>query len=486
MKKQVLKVLAVTCLLGISTIWYACQKESNNIGKVEVSFNVLANSTNLKSTSGLKSIQAYDLNDADKVIITVQKDDGSPTDYTQHELDIYKMGDAFITQKIVLPFGDYKVTELYIIDALDSIIFAGPLEGSLMAQNVTDPLPVFFDVTEKQSKAVDVEVISTEKLKPEDFGLIRFPIVKIETFQFLINVSEIGTDQFLMADIAVVSGMYSYTQELDSVVDNIVTVKDGYADYILTIESEGYQTFVDTLTNIELKQYSSTPLVVELEKTLFPTQGLVAYYRFDGNLEDELGNYNATMGPSGSFTSGRMNEGLHGDMTCSYQIGARADNFPNLESFTISVWLKPSCPPGSWQGTYVVSKWELHGTGPGFFIWTYPQPASSSDYVFGVTISDAISTEIHVYSQQTYPCGNWYHLVGTFEDGNQLKFYINGVEIGSVIDSEGSIASSQPLTFHGALLSSCDWGMSEISLDEVRIYNRAISMAEVQALYNEY
>ncbi|NOU19494.1 MAG: DUF4458 domain-containing protein [Bacteroidales bacterium] len=485
MKKQTLTITALTCLIVVSTIWYSCQKEPDNLEKVEVSFNVSSNGNDLIKSLGLKSSQTFSLNDAEKVIITVQKENGSPTDYTLYELDLFKMVDASITKKITLPVGNYKVTEFYVIDALDSIIYASPLEGSLMAQNVSDPLPVLFEVAEKKSKSVNIEVISTKKLKPEDFGLIRFPLVEVETFQFLINASEFGTDQLLQANMNITSGIYSYTQELDSIVDNIATVKDGYTDYILTIESEGYQTFIDTLTNSELKKYDSIPLIVELEKTLFPTQGLIAHYLFDGNLDDELGNYNATMGPSGSFTSGKTNYGLHGNMACSNQVGARADSFPNLETFTISVWIKPSCPPGTWSPTYIIAKWGLHRYGPGFYMWSQPDPGNSSNYIFGFSISDAFSPQKYVYTQQTYPCDSWYHLVGTLNDGNQLKFYINGIEIGSVMDSVGLIANSQPLTFHGALQTSCDWGMSEISLDEVRIYDRVLNLQEIQALYNE-
>lgn len=177
------------------------------------------------------------------------------------------MGNGFITKKIALPLGSYQISEFYILAGLESIIYASPLEGSLLAQNVTHPLPILFDVTEKKSKAVDVEVLSTENLNPADFGLVRFPLIGVETFQFLINVSELGTDQLLIADLTVTSGSYAYAQELEAIVDNIVTVKDGYEEYIISVDKEGYEGFTVTLTNSELKQYGSVPLVVELEQT---------------------------------------------------------------------------------------------------------------------------------------------------------------------------------------------------------------------------
>ena len=263
MKKLIFNTIVAACLISMTFIWQACQKEPYDIESevVELSFNVVG-----KSSSGLKSAPATDLQNAEKVILTVQKEDGSPTDYTQYELDIHKLGNAYITKKIMLPFGDYKLTEFYIIDCQGSIIFASPLEGSLLAQHVADPLPIMFNISEKKSKAVEVEVISTESLNPKDFGLVRFPVTEVETFQFIISVSELGTDKLLSACLTITSGSYSYSQGLDTIADNIITIKDGFEEYVLNVESYGYYNCVATITNIELKAYDSTPLIVELIK----------------------------------------------------------------------------------------------------------------------------------------------------------------------------------------------------------------------------
>ena len=262
MKKQTIRVLALVCLIGITTFWQSCQEDPIDVPNdpVEVSFNIIAS-----NTATLKNTPLADLENAQKVILTIQKCDGTPTDFIQHELDIYKLGDADITGKIALLFGSYKITEFYVLDDLDNIVYTSPLEGSLMAQNVTDPLPVLFNVSQKKSKAVEVEVVSTANLQAEDFGLVRFPITEVETFQFLISVSEQGMEKLLKAGLTVSSNGYSYTQELDSIVDNKLTIKDGYEEYALTITAIGYGTYKGTFTNAELKQYTIIPLIIELE-----------------------------------------------------------------------------------------------------------------------------------------------------------------------------------------------------------------------------
>lgn len=361
MKKHTLKVLTAICLIGISMIWYACEKEDGDIGTVEVSFNLHPMTTDLNS-SGRISAPAYDLNDADKVIITVKDNDGNPTEYTQYELKVHKMGDRFITKKIVLPLDSYKISEFYILDGLESIIYASPLFSSLLAQNVTNPLPLLFDVTEKQSKAVDVEVISTENLNPGDFGLIRFPLIRVETFQFLINVSELGTDQLLIAELTVTSGDYTYSQELEAIVDNIVTVKDGYTDYVISVDKEGYESFTVTLTNSELQEYSSVPLIVELEKITIPIEGLIAYYPLNGNANDKSGiGNNGTVTNANWFLGGKI-----GSCIQSSPKGATYIEIPSspeinavTDKLTVSAWTYlygSSYQNGQGNFSYIIAK----------------------------------------------------------------------------------------------------------------------------------
>lgn len=280
MKKRLLKLFAV-CLIIMSIIYLSCQKETETSGQNEVQFVI-----NPKIISQLKSTKTNELTDAKKVIITIETSEGLSTDYSQYELILHKIGSDFITKKIALTFGNYQVTEFYVLDALDSIIYASPIEGSLMAQNIEDPLPINFTVDAKESIAISVEVISTANLKPQDFGLVQFPLIEVETFQFLVSVSELGTSNLLISDLTITSGTYQYLQTLDSIVDNIITLKDGYTEYILKAEVTGFKQFVDTFLIDELKNYDNLPLIIELENLA----GLKAHYPFNSNAFDVSGN----------------------------------------------------------------------------------------------------------------------------------------------------------------------------------------------------
>lgn len=301
MKKQIFKMVAVTAVIVCSLVWHSCQKDLDFGEKSEVSFNVLTKSAVLKSNSALKDLQVNTLSDADKIVITIQHFDGTPTDYTQYEMNIFLLGNDFITSKIALLTGDYKLTEFYVLNESGSVIFAAPLEGSVLAQNVDDPLPIEFSVNKNTIHKVNVDVISTENLEPEDFGLIHFQITEVETFQFLINVSEIGKDQLLTANLTITSGAYTYSQKLEAITNNIVTVRDEFTDYTLTIGTTMYQNYVATFTNAELKAYEKIPLIIELKPEKPEKLEIFSQFSTTGGTRSYLTGQSFTIGSNGGY-----------------------------------------------------------------------------------------------------------------------------------------------------------------------------------------
>ncbi len=78
------------------------------------------------------------------------------------------------------------------------------------------------------------------------------------------------------------------------------------------------------------------------------------------------------------------------------------------------------------------------------------------------------------------PLNAWTHLATTY-DGNVLALYVNGVQAATLL-ATGSIATStDPLKIGGNAI----WGEWFSGLiDEVRVYNRALTATEIQADMN--
>ncbi|MDH7564592.1 MAG: PKD domain-containing protein [Candidatus Bathyarchaeota archaeon] len=91
-----------------------------------------------------------------------------------------------------------------------------------------------------------------------------------------------------------------------------------------------------------------------------------------------------------------------------------------------------------------------------------------------VGLSDSIQslTNLHLNS--------WYHIVGVFKGGDYLKLYINGAEDNSKSTTIANIASGTQNVWIGRYGPYYFDG----TIDEVRIYNKTLTSAEVLAHYN--
>jgi hypothetical protein len=83
----------------------------------------------------------------------------------------------------------------------------------------------------------------------------------------------------------------------------------------------------------------------------------------------------------------------------------------------------------------------------------------------------------------------WHYYVGTY-DGAKVRFYVDGVQIGNGNDQTGNIVNRVDFVCLGVAaggVGSCASSQmvpAQMSADDVRIYNRALSATEVLQLYN--
>ena len=75
--------------------------------------------------------------------------------------------------------------------------------------------------------------------------------------------------------------------------------------------------------------------------------------------------------------------------------------------------------------------------------------------------------------------GSWYHLVGTY-DGSYLRLYCNGVLL-----AERFFQNWTP-AFWTASISDASYSVMDGSVDEVRVYNRALTATEITTVYTSY
>jgi hypothetical protein len=202
--------------------------------------------------------------------------------------------------------------------------------------------------------------------------------------------------------------------------------------------------------------------------------GLVAYYPFNGNANDESGNNN-----HGSLNGPLLCPDRFGNANSAYLFDGindfiRIEESPSLQVSTglsVCAWVK--CLHISDHGR-IVSKW---GGGSEYFCSYDISFLASSDVLFEVLDLPGNSPTGIGYGPVT--TNEWYFLVGTF-DGENIYLYINGELKGT--------ASFPKVLYQGLpVFIGCEngtWLFFNGIIDDVRIYNRALSETEILALYN--
>jgi concanavalin A-like lectin/glucanase superfamily protein len=205
--------------------------------------------------------------------------------------------------------------------------------------------------------------------------------------------------------------------------------------------------------------------------------GLVAAYSFDEgagtDVTDSSGNSNVGVVANATWsTQGRFGKALE------FTDGAwvTVNDSPSLDlstGMTLEAWVYPTAEvTGS---TDVIMKQQS---------WSIDPKQGVSYYLAAGSRSGPPAGEVTVRNQQLVqgkskvPASHWSHLATTF-DGSHQRLYVNGALVASRQVQSGKItAGSGPLRIGGdALRGKYFQGM----IDEVRIYNRALSVAEIQS-----
>ncbi len=225
---------------------------------------------------------------------------------------------------------------------------------------------------------------------------------------------------------------------------------------------------------------------IAMEQSL-PTEGLVAYYPFNGNANDESGNENDGENHDATPTTDRFgneNRAYSFDGVNDYILVPDTDYLDITTEGTIMGWVNiPSTFTPPWQGVGLVNKM-YHSTG----MLSYDLMIGHST-PFAGGIGDGVNS-FYVYSIYTTPdylYNDTWHLLSFAWNNYELKLYINeNLENYDTYTSNGAQISTWDLNIgRRAYSSSTNWKYFKGYIDDIRIYNRALTEAEIQALYYE-
>ncbi len=217
---------------------------------------------------------------------------------------------------------------------------------------------------------------------------------------------------------------------------------------------------------------------------LYNSNGLVGYWKFDEGsavvAKDSSGNGNDGA-VTASVVDGRLGRGVGLDgSSSSYVDLGNGNSLGATSSLTISSWVSHNClTSGDTSRGVVVYKGNFTAQNGNYLLRIH----DNNRYLFGVNNG----TWRVLTSSATVPPNTWHFLVGTW-DGQVVRVYLDGVMDANTLAYSSAIV---PNSIDARIGASAD-GSTNIQptsyyrgiIDDVRIYNRALSAAEISALYN--
>lgn len=188
---------------------------------------------------------------------------------------------------------------------------------------------------------------------------------------------------------------------------------------------------------------------------------------------DRSGNgNNGTLYNSPTWVDGKFGKALSFDGSNDYVETPIVSN--TLTDFTMEAWVKASIVPGD-RRIVMGSGWSYHDWYIGINLGS-STGAPARKWLFWVAGNSQIA---YLAAPDEIVAGEWYYLVATYQ-GTTGKFYINGNYIGSFTFTRTT--DTNPFRIGRSNSGEYFNGL----VDEVRVYNRALTSEEISDLYQNY
>jgi hypothetical protein len=202
-----------------------------------------------------------------------------------------------------------------------------------------------------------------------------------------------------------------------------------------------------------------------------PSTGLVSWWRAEFDAVDAIGTNHGTLIQDAGYAPAEAGEGFAFD---GYQDGVAVGSAANLrlQNFTIEAWIQRASPTvlNLGGGPTLDALFFSFGTGGyGFGLEATGRPLLSKIETDGVIVNAPITDT------------GWHHVAVT-KSGSTLVFYVDGVAYPA-----GPYGSTFTFSTPAAIGFRSDTGANSFFgiIDEIAVFNRALSQSEISAIYIE-
>ncbi|MHC4113481.1 MAG: LamG-like jellyroll fold domain-containing protein, partial [Planctomycetota bacterium] len=350
--------------------------------------------------------------------------------------------------------------------ALSDVVFAiGPLVENLRITEIMyhprftgsphDPNAEFIELKNIGPNTLNLNLVKfTEGI---DFT---FPAIELDPDECIVVVKDHGAFEARYGTSVNTAGRYTGSLANDG---ERIKFVDAIGRTILDFEyKDGWRPITDgdgfSLTIIEPGLGGSV--------TYGSDQGLVAHWKFDDGTGsaaiDSVGSNNGTLYGDAAWTTGRIDGALSFDGNGDY-VEVTPLTVLAGDSFTVQAWIRMGESAGPWNA--IMTQHDSGSNGCYFYV-------TNNTPTFYIYVSPSFA---QVISPETLIAEQWYNVAAT-NDGSNLKLYVDGLlkdtisSVGFTGTMGGSFIGHEPITpvhYNGLI-------------DDVRIYNRAVSESEFQ------
>ncbi|NTW27223.1 MAG: hypothetical protein HGA36_02795 [Candidatus Moranbacteria bacterium] len=235
--------------------------------------------------------------------------------------------------------------------------------------------------------------------------------------------------------------------------------------------------------------YNQGQIKVQAPQKAPNANGLIGSWSFDGNdvnattVFDRSGNGNNGTIFGATPTLGKIGQAMSFNGTSDYVSMGDMNQADGLAAITTSVWMKFKVAGGGLAETHILDKSRCDGT------------ANGGTFELGVSLFGARKAEFAVLPSNGVPANfvvsgagttsvddaNWHHLVGRY-DGQNVSIWVDGVQENIANVGAFNLSSNNRSVELGGNCNGYPFRFNG-DLDDVQIYNRALSAQEIGQLY---
>lgn len=203
-----------------------------------------------------------------------------------------------------------------------------------------------------------------------------------------------------------------------------------------------------------------------------PPNGIVSWWTGDGDGSDIAGGYDS-ISFNADFGAGIVNQAYHlagGGPGAAYFTAAAAPELAAAPQYSVEFWFRPTpeIAPGHLSSYMFLANGQENSIG-----------LSNSD-----TRLELRGPLPRAYSESlTWQAGVWHHVGLTYQNPGGYRLFLDGIPVGTTADTLSILAGAGTLHFGWIFVSYGNADSFPGDLDEITIYNRALSDAEIAAVH---